>query len=187
MPRIQRTFGWIQNPSSTDNLKNVVSLFVKGSNFHTSMLQQRLPLLRNAHLLQTAELYDAFVNALSQTRISYALLKGYGYGSSSRSSAKCSGLAQAAVTGQQIKTYDVNGQIIRIKKPYTDDWTADGFLRWAVSLGFLDYNYDDDTCSLSENGKAFVMAKTKAEESKCPVNKWDTIENTLNKYKNDNQ
>lgn len=165
MPRVQRTFGWIQNPSSTDNLKKIVSLFVKDSDFQTLMLQNRLPLLRDAHLLQTVELYDTFVNALSQTRISYALLKGFGCGSDSRASAKCSGLAQAALTGQQFKTYHINGKSIRIKKPYTDDWTADGFLRWAVSLGFLDYNYDDDTCSLSESGKAFVLAKTEIEEN----------------------
>ena len=165
MPRVQRTFGWIQNPSSTDNLKKIVSLFVKDSDFHTSMLQNRLPLLRDAHLLETAELYDSFVNALSQTKISYVLLKGYGCGSGSRSNAKCSGLAQAALTGQQFKTYVIDGKSIRIKKPYTDDWTADGFLRWAVSLGFLDYNYDDDTCSLSESGRAFVLAKTKTEEN----------------------
>ena len=165
MPRVQRTFGWIQNPSSTDNLKNVVSLFVKDSDFYKSMLQSRLPLLRDAHLLQNADLFTAFVKALSQAKISYSLLKGQGCGSGSRASAKCSGLAQAAITGQQFKTYQVNGKSIRIKKPYTDDWTADGFLRWAVSLGFLDYNYDDDTCSLTESGEAFVKAKTQTEEN----------------------
>ena len=47
-----------------------------------------------------------------------------------------------------------------MKKPYTDDWTADGFLRWAVSLGFLDYNYADDTCNITDSGVSFVKAST---------------------------
>lgn len=97
--------------------------------------------------------------------IAFDVLKGQGAGGESRAKAKCSGLAQAAVTGQQFKEYIVDGRKIRIKKPYTDDWSADGFLRWAVSLGFLDYNYADDTCSITESGVALVMAKTTKEKN----------------------
>ena len=66
-----------------------------------------------------------------------------------------------ALTGQQYITIHLGE---KIKKPYVDDWSADGFLRWAVSLGFLDYNYNDDTCVITEIGKQFVLANSIKEE-----------------------
>lgn len=95
-----------------------------------------------------------------KTSIPYDILKGQGAMGGSKASAKCSGLAQAAVTGQQFKEYLVDDEIIKIKKPYTDDWTADGFLRWAVSLGFLDYDYSNDSCSITNLGIKFAKSKS---------------------------
>lgn len=156
-----RTFGWIQNPSSTDTLRDILGLFVPGSEFHTYMVNERLPLLASAGLFKTPSLYMEFQKILRTNKpIAFDILKGQGAGRERRAKAKCSGLAQAAITGQQFKEYIVDGRKIRIKKPYTDDWSADGFLRWAVSLGFLDYNYADDTCRITESGVALVMAKT---------------------------
>lgn len=159
-----RTFGWIQNPSSTDTLKNILALFVAGSEFHNYMVTERLPLLASAGLFSNPGLYLQFQKLLRSKRpIPYEALKGQGAGGGNRAGAKCSGLAQAAVTGQQTREYTVDGTVISIKKPYTDDWTADGFLRWAISLGFLDYNYDDDTCSITEAGRSLVRAGSQAE------------------------
>lgn len=130
------------------------------------MVNERLPLLASAGLFKTPGLYMEFQKILRANKpIAFDVLKGQGAGGESRAKAKCSGLAQAAVTGQQFKEYIVDGRKIRIKKPYTDDWSADGFLRWAVSLGFLDYNYADDTCSITESGVALVMAKTTKEKN----------------------
>lgn len=158
---IHRTFGWIQNPSSTETLKDVLSIFVLGSSFHTFMLEERLPLLKRAGLFKTEDLYMTFQKMLQSGKsLAYDVLKGQGSGGESRSKAKCSGLIQAAITGQQYREYEIEGTKIHIKKPFTDDWTADGFLRWAVSLGFLDYHYDDDTCSITPLGKNFVAAQT---------------------------
>lgn len=164
MAHEQRTFGWIQNPSSTNNLKNVVSLFVPESEFCKYMAEKHLPLLRDAKLFHTDDLYDKFIIALKQTEISYSLLKGKGAGKGGRKNAKCSGLAQAAIIGQQKYKYSVNGNAIEMKKPYIDDWSADGFLRWAISLGFLDYNYEHDTCSVTPVGKQFVLATSEIEK-----------------------
>ncbi len=164
MAHDQRTFGWIQNPSSTNNLKNVVSLFVPESEFCKNMAEKHLPLLKEAKLLHTDDLYDKFMIALKQTEISYSLLKGKGAGKGGRKKAKCSGLAQAAISGQQKYKYSVNGNVIEMKKPYTDDWSADGFLRWAISLGFLDYNYEHDTCCITPVGKQFVLATSEIEK-----------------------
>ena len=161
-----RTFGWIQNPASTDTLRDILGLFVPESEFHTYMVNERLPLLASANLFKTPELYMEFQELLrSKKPIPYDVLKGQGAGGESRAKAKCSGLVQAAVTGQRFKEYIINGRKIRIKKPYTDDWTADGFLRWAVSLGFLDYNYADDTCNITESGVSLVNAHTTKEKN----------------------
>lgn len=161
-----RTFGWIQNPSSTDTLQDILGLFVPKSAFHTFMVNERLPLLASANLFDTPGLYMEFQKALrSKKPIAYNLLKGRGANGGSRSTAKCSGLVQAAITGQQYREYTVDGETIRIKKPYTDDWTADGFLRWAVSLGFLDYNYANDTCSITNLGTSLVLSKTTNEKN----------------------
>ena len=159
-----RTFGWIQNPASTSKLRDVLGLFVPKSDFHKYMVNERLPLLYSAGLFKSSNLYLEFQKILRRNKpIAYNLLKGKGSGGKSRENAKCSGLVQAAITGQKFKKYIVDGKEIRIKKPYTDDWTADGFLRWAVSLGFLDYNYSNDTCSITKLGVSLVMSKTKEE------------------------
>ena len=162
-----RTFGWVQNPSSTDTLRDILGIFVPGSDFHTEMVEKRLPLISSAGLFKSTDLYMKFQRILRDggKPIAYDVLKGQGAGGGSRSQAKCSGLVQAAVTGQQFKTYIIDDKEIRIKKPYTDDWTADGFLRWAISLGFLDYDYDKDTCQITAEGRDFVLAQTEKEQN----------------------
>lgn len=161
-----RTFGWIQNPSSTDTLRDILGLFVPGSVFHTYMVEERLPLLASAGLFATPNLYLDFQKILRTKKpIAYNILKGKGAGGGSRKDAKCSGLVQAAITGQQYQTYTIDEKVIRIKKPYTDDWTADGFIRWAVSLGFLDYNYTDDTCNITSLGISLVNADNTKEKN----------------------
>ncbi len=163
-----RTFGWVQNPSSTDTLRNILSIFVPEAPYHDYMAEERLPLLSRAGLFMSAEMYQEFQDILGHAGkpVAYEKLKGKGAGSKGRrADAKCSGLVQAAVTGQQFKTYVIDGREVRIKKPYTDDWTADGFLRWAVSLGFLDYDYGGDTCQITAEGRDFVMAETEKEKN----------------------
>lgn len=72
-----RTFGWIQNPSSTDTLKDILGLFVQGSKFHTYMTEERLPLLASAGLFQTPNLYLEFQKILRANKpIAYNVLKG---------------------------------------------------------------------------------------------------------------
>lgn len=156
MAHEQRTFGWIQNPSSTENLKKVVSIFLQATTVQEQIIKH-LQFLRRQNFLANDALYETFVEALKQERISYSLLKGKGSGGKKRSEAKCSGLAQAVINGQKTITVTEGKYTQVIKKPYTDDWTADGFLRWAVSLGFLDYNYDDDTCSITDLGTRLLL------------------------------
>lgn len=157
--KVQRTFGWIQNPASTDNLKNVVGIFLKDSDINNNLILKKIPFLIEHNLVADKKIFMDYITLLSQKdiEISYNDLKGKG---GDRQTAKCSGIAQAVIEAQKFITIDNQ----KIKKPYCDDWTADGFLRWAISIGFLVYNKDTDKCKISQSGIAFVLAKT-AQES----------------------
>ena len=72
-------------------------------------------------------------------KIKYIDLVGTAF--SPRSSARCNGIVQATVKGQ--------------KRPYISDWPADNFIRWAQCLGFIKYNYYDDTFEITESGLEF--------------------------------
>lgn len=70
-----RTFGWIQNPSSTDTLRNILGIFVPGSDFHTFMVSERLPLLASAGLFKTPGLYMDFQKILRRNKsIAYDII-----------------------------------------------------------------------------------------------------------------
>ncbi len=151
---IKRTFGWIQNPGDISKLKKVVSAFSKGSKTNEWLVTSRLPLLLNYKLISKND-FELFINELTKDRIEieYNLLKGKGAGSVGRKNVICTGIVQAVIDGQQNRTYtDDIGDSITIKKPYTDDWTAEGFLRWAISCGFIDYDAKNDKCIISELG-----------------------------------
>ena len=150
----KRTFGWVQNPGDISKLKKVVSAFCKGSKTNEWLVSNRLPLLLTYKLI-VKEDYDLFITELSndEINIEYSLLKGKGAGSLGRKDAICTGIIQAIIDGQQTRNYeDEIGNTITIKKPYTDDWTAEGFLRWAIACGFLDYDSKNDKCKITDIG-----------------------------------
>lgn len=150
----KRTFGWVQNPGKLSNLKIVVSIFKKNSKHNKWLRKIRLPFLRKYNLI-TEDNFERFIADLSNERIviDYMELKGKGAGSVGRANAICSGIIQAAIDGQQNRVFiDDHGIPLTIKKPYTDDWSAEGFLRWAISCGLLNYDSKTDTCSISELG-----------------------------------
>ena len=155
-----RTFGWIQNPGSLTTLKEVVGVFVKNSTSYNHVLNYKLPLIKRNNLILDSD-YRKINTVLCSDNIivPYTLAKGRGAGSAGRANALCSGLVQAVITAQKtITLIGLDGNPIDIKKPYTDDWTADGYLRWAVSTGLLNYDVNSDSCSVSELGKALVNA-----------------------------
>ena len=176
MPR--RTFGWIQNPSDLKKLKKVVSIFQKDSSNHEWLTKDRLPLLLKYKLISTKD-YNSFQAELTKPiiEIKYSLLKGKGAGSSNRSNALCTGIIQAAIDAQSNRTYtDDIGVSVTIKKPYTDDWSADGYLRWAISCGLLDYNSATDTCQISHLGQKLALS---TDESK---DEYDALTEALLSY-----
>ena len=178
---VKRTFGWVQNPGDLKKLKKVVGIFKAGSAENLDLVSNKLPLLLTYGLISNDD-YNDFIAELNKTdiEIDYSKLKGKGSGSRTRKDAICTGIIQAIIEAQQNKTYsDVAGNSITIKKPYTDDWTAEGFLRWAISCGLLEYVKDDDKCKSTplgeelanapENSPAETEALTKALLSYPPV------------------
>lgn len=158
---VKRTFGWIQNPGDLKKLKKVVSIMQMGSSIHNWLTKDRLPLLMKYRLISVDD-YTTFQSALSRvdTGIEYRLMKGKGSGSSGRSNAICTGIVQAVIDAQSTRTYiDGDGVAVTMKKPYTDDWSADGYLRWAISCGLLEYVNETDTCKISLLGKELALTE----------------------------
>ena len=142
----ERTLGWIQNPSSFENLKNVVSIFDKNTDIYKEILNTKLPKLVKDLDLQTKLISEMKKDPLE---MDYVLLKGHSIKSGQkRADAECSGIVQAAITTQG-------------GRAYTDDWTADGFLRWGISIGLLDYDTGKDTVSITKLGEKFVKSNSK--------------------------
>lgn len=140
---VERTFGWVQEAYTISNLKNVVSVFVPCSPINCLLKEDKIP-----RLISKENGAEEMIRFLNDTPICvpYTLLKGKGTPKGyTRSNAPCSGIIQAALKGQ--------------RKEYQSDWPADSFLRWTISIGMLNYNCEDDTCSITELGYSYATSK----------------------------
>lgn len=157
--KIQRTFGWVQNPANSLTLQRVVAIFEPNSDIAKWLLSERIPLLTDNGLLHNVVEWDKYTAMIcSGLPIPYSALKGKGCVRGRRADAKCSGIVQAVIDAQKKVEIIVNGEKVAMHKPYTDDWTADGYLRWAISIGFVEYNPEDDTCKISKLGTQFIYS-----------------------------
>ena len=144
----ERTFGWVQEAYTISNLKNVVRVFVPDSDINRLLKGDKIPRLVSEQYRKEDML--RFLQS-DNMQIPYTLLKGKGTPKGyTRSDAPCSGIIQAVLPGQ--------------RKEYQSDWSADSFLRWAVSIGFLNYSREDDTCSISELGFEYALSPDGSEE-----------------------
>lgn len=146
----ERTFGWVQEAYTISNLKNVVRVFVPDSDINKLLRKDKIP-----RLISEEYQKDDMIKHLSSNKmnIPYMLLKGKGTPKGyTRTNSPCSGIIQAVLPGQ--------------RKEYQGDWPADSFLRWAVSMGFLNYNHEKDTCSISEMGYRYAVSADDSKEEK---------------------
>lgn len=144
----ERTFGWVQEAYTLPNLKNVVRVFVPDSPINRLLKDDKIP-----RLISKEYGKDEMIRLLNETPICvpYTLLKGKGTPKGyTRSNAPCSGIIQAVLKGQ--------------RKEYQSDWPADSFLRWAISIGMLKYNREDDTCSITELGYSYATSADGSEQ-----------------------
>ncbi len=143
-----RTFGWIQNPSDFKKLKRTVQVFDYNSVVHKDLKQNRIP-----KLISLENGRDIFVEILNKVplNIKYIDLVGTSNGKT-RKDAKCDGIVQATLEGQG--------------KDYIDNWSADGFVRWAHALGFIEYDYLNDSFHITQSGLDYSNTTDESEEEK---------------------
>ena len=156
----KRTFGWVQNPGDLNKLKKMVSVFIFDSKENRWLRNEKLPLLLKYKLISSSD-YNVFIKSLSSQSICipYKILKG------KRNDALCTGIVQAIIDGQHNRTYkDDKGKSATFKKPFVDDWSAEGYLRWAISCGLLEYDEKSDSCYISELGERLAKSIDKSRE-----------------------
>ena len=143
-----RTYGWVQNPANLNNLKLVVQIFDPESKHYEILRDDLVP-----NLIAFSDLRDDLLQKLNsnQTRFTYTELVGtsrdrQGRAAATRSHAVADGLIQITIRPQNFRTKG---------KAWTDNWTADGFLRWALSLGLVSHDRSTDLCAITDLGKSF--------------------------------
>lgn len=141
-----RAFGWVQDSSSIDSLCDVVAVFDFESDFHKKLVNEIIPsiVLENDG---RQEMIDSLTS--KPLNLKYRLLIGTSF--TPRSDSRCNGIIQAAVKGQ--------------KRPFIVDWAADNFVRWAHAIGFIKYNYADDTFSITQKGLELSKSSVSAKEN----------------------
>ena len=163
-----RAFGWVQNPGSLAKLKMVAGIFSPNSISHKQLINNKFPLLLHNKLISQND-YDLFISLLKRDNIEipYAILKGKGTKSGSRKDALCTGIIQAVIDAQKnITLFDLNGVEVCVKKPYTDDWTAEGYLRWGISCGLIEYSGSTDACKITELGAKLACSEDNSKDEK---------------------
>lgn len=150
-----RTFGWVQDPSDFNALYKVVSIFNKESTTYKELVETKIN-----ELVEEIDGKTRLLAALNSNplRIKYSDLVGTAF--YPRASARCNGIVQATVEGQQ--------------RPFISDWPADNFIRWAQCLGFIKYNYYDDTFEITESGLEFSNSEEEQRD--------ELLENALLSY-----
>ncbi|EGD29190.1 type IIS restriction enzyme FokI [Streptococcus sanguinis SK72] len=153
-----RAHGWVQNPSSFSNLKKVVSIFEPNSP-HYSKLEQLI-----SELIYLEEDKDILLDKLRSgvSVFTYFELVGgnkdkFGNHTKKRSQQIADSLIKISILPQN---YSTSG------KRYTDSWTSDGFLRWAVSLNFVEADREKDTFKITNLGREFIHTIDESDEEK---------------------
>ncbi|MFL2139002.1 restriction endonuclease FokI C-terminal domain-containing protein [Desemzia sp. FAM 23991] len=153
-----RTYGWVQNPSDFNKLKLTVQIFDSSSNHYQSLKNDLVPNL----IVYFNDIKDDLQYKLdnSITKFTYMDLVGTskdktGKSPKSRKNAEANALIQISLLPQNYKTTG---------KRFTDNWTSDGYLRWAVSLNFIQVDRETDTFTITELGLQFSRTKNESTE-----------------------
>lgn len=140
-----RTFGWVQDPSDFESLFKVVSIFDDESETYNDLVNTRIN-----DLIEERDGKSYFLKELKRkpVKLKYSDLIGSSF--TPRASARCNGIVQATIKGQQ--------------RDFISDWPADNFIRWAQCLGFIKYNYSDDSFEITEEGLKWTRSSSLEEK-----------------------
>lgn len=152
-----RTYGWVQNPSDFSKLKLVVQIFDSSSD-HYKRLRDHLII----DSIPFKKLQLAFLEKLTANveEFTYSELVGHsrditGSPAKNRKEAVADSLIQVTILPQSTTTTG---------KTWTDNWTADGFLRWALSLNFVSHDREEDLCSITTQGLYYARTEDDSDE-----------------------
>ncbi|MGG6798194.1 UNVERIFIED_CONTAM: restriction endonuclease [Streptococcus canis] len=151
-----RTYGWVQNPSSFSSLKKVVQIFDNQSAHYNLLKESLLDTIYFEELRNS--FYEKFLKGVES--FSYIELVGTsknkeGKSPKKRADAVADSLIQISIIPQQVKNTG---------RTWTDNWTADGFLRWAVSLNFVEVDRETDIFSITPKGLLFSRTSDNSDE-----------------------
>ena len=141
----ERTFGWVQDPGKIKNLRLVVEIFDPKSKGHVLLKTKIIP-----ELILEKDGKSHFINELNKSSVSLKYRDIVGTAFKPRASARCNGIIQATIKGQ--------------KRPFISDWPADNFLRWTVSLGFIQWNEKTDEFSITPLGIELSQSEIGSDE-----------------------
>lgn len=135
------TFGWIQDPGKIGNLRRTVEVFDDQSSTYYELIDELIPTL-----IEERDGRDCFISELKRTplRLKYTDLKGTAF--TPRKDSRCNGIIQAVIKGQ--------------RREFIGDWPADNFIRWAHALGFIHYDSNIDSFSITEFGLQYTRTQT---------------------------
>jgi len=139
-----RSTGWIQDPGRLENLIKVVELFDHNSQTHQDLLINLIPqkvLIKDGrkNFIKELKSRNGYNN---YPKITYRSLVGTAF--TPRSIARCNGIIQALIPGQ--------------RRAFISDWPANNFIRWAETLGFIQYYLADDAYSITSFGLRLTQA-----------------------------
>jgi len=91
---VERTFGWVQDPSDLTKLRRAVEVFCRGSKTHAELRDDLIP-----RLVEARDGRDDFLRAMRREplRLSYRELVGGAF--TPRGDSRCNGIMQAALPG----------------------------------------------------------------------------------------
>lgn len=153
-----RTFGWIQNPSDLNKLKLTVNTFDCDSEHYQKLLNEII----DREIIYFPDIAAKLKNKLSEKTDSFTyeeLVGGIkdknGRNTSVRADQQADSLLKITILPQSAETKG---------RHFTDNWTADGFLRWAVTWGFVEHNRENDTFRITPLGKAYSVTSNGSPE-----------------------
>lgn len=144
-----RTYGWVQNPADFRKLKKVTQIFDNKSSHYNSLktdLVNRLIAFDDLRSKLKKKL-DQGVEVFSYQELVGTSKGPDGKNARCRGEAVADGLIQITLLPQNFRTTG---------KEWTDNWTSDGYLRWALSLNFVKHNRESDDCSITPWGLEYA-------------------------------
>ena len=136
-----RAFGWVQDPGKIENLRRTVEVFDDQSSTYHELINELIPTL-----IEERDGRNCFISELKRTplKLKYTDLKGTAF--TPRKDSRCNGIIQALIKGQ--------------KREFIGDWPADNFIRWAHVLGFIHYDSNIDSFSITKFGLQYTRTQT---------------------------